>query len=110
MSRFRPEKLHVDYLPGVTHEVPRMPRRYTLTHSDLTGDLFLSIGSDYNHQQISGLYTRVMRDEILAEWKEEKDGLSLHVYCHVSGGLIFGRVDWRYAIFHREMPLELRAI
>lgn len=110
MNRLRPEKLHVNYLPGVTHEAPIIPRRYTLTHSDRTGDLFLSIGSDYNHKQISGLYKRVMRDEVLAEWKEDEDGMSLHVYCHVSGGVIFGRASWRESIFRREMPLVLEAI
>ena len=110
MGRLRPEKLHVNYLPGVTHEAPTMPRRYTLTHSDLTGDLFLSIGSDYNYKQISGLYTRVMRDEVLAEWKEDVDSMSLHVYCHVSGGIIFGRASWRESIFRNEMSLVLETI
>jgi len=110
MSRFRPEKLHIDYLSGVTLEAPATPRRYTLTHSDLTGDLFLSIGADYNRKQISGLYTRVMRDEVLAEWKEDEDGLALHVYCHVSGGLVFGRANWRESIFRSEMPLVLETI
>ncbi len=48
-----------------------------------------------------------MRDEILAEWKED-DGESffLHVYCHISGGFIFGRASWRESIFRSEMPLE----
>ena len=107
MGRLRPEKLHVSYLPGVTHEAPTMPRRYTLTHSDLTGDLFLSVGSDYNRKQISGLYTRVMRDEVLAEWKEDEVGISLHVYCHVSGGVVIGSAGWRYGIFKKELPLVL---
>lgn len=110
MSRFNPEKLHVNYLPRTTHAAPVIPRRYTLTHSDMTGDLFLSIGSDYNRKQISGLYTKVMRDEVLAEWKENEDGMSLHVYCHVSGGIIFGRANWRESIFRSEMPLVLEAI
>jgi hypothetical protein len=110
MGRLNPEKLHVDYLAGVTAAGPTMPRRYTLTHSDRTGDLFLSIGSDYNHKQISGWYTRLMRDEVLAEWLDDQDQVALHVYCHVSGGIIFGRASWRKSIFRREMPLVLEAI
>ncbi len=51
-----------------------------------------------------------MRDEVLAEWKDNQDGASLHVYCHVSGGLVFGRAGWRDAIFRSEMPLVLEAI
>ncbi len=110
MSRLNPEKLYVKYLPDVKPEVLVIPRRYTLTHSDTTGDLFLTIGLDYDFKQISGFYTRFMRDEVLAEWKENQDGLSIHVYCHVSGGLVFGRAGWREAIFRREMPLVLEAI
>jgi len=110
MSRLQPEKLHVQFVRSVTAKGPVIPRRYTLTHSDVTGDLFLTIGPDYNREQISGLYTRLLRDEVLAEWKESPDGLSLHVYCHVSGGFIVGRAKWREAIFRSEMPLVLEAI
>jgi len=110
MSRLNPEKLHVNYMPGIRSEAPIVPRRYTLTHSDSTGDLFLTIGPDYNPGQISGWYTRFMRDEVLAEWKVSQDGPSLDVYCHVSGGLVFGRAGWRDDIFRRELPLVLKAI
>lgn len=102
--------MHKKYLSGVTPRAPVTPRRYTLTHSDSTGDLFLSIGSDYNHKQISGWYTRLMRDEVLAEWKKDENETSFHVYCHVSGGFIFGRANWRESIFRSEMQLVLEAI
>lgn len=110
MGRLNPEKLHVTYLPSVRPEAPVVPRRYTLTHSDITGDLHLTIGLDYNLKQISGWYTRFMRDEVLAEWKGSQDAPSLHVYCHVSGGFVFGRAGWREAIFRKEMPLVLEVI
>ena len=110
MSRLNPQKLHVNYLAGVEPQTTIVPRRYTLTHSDVTGNLYLTIGPDYNLRQISGWYTRFMRDEVLAEWKDNQDGASLHVYCHVSGGLVFGRASWRDAIFRSEMPLVLEAI
>jgi hypothetical protein len=110
MSRLNPEKLHVRFVSNVTPERPTTPRRYTLTHSDRTGDLYLTIGSDYDQQQIAGWYTRLMRDEVLAEWREEEEGLALHVHCHVSGGLVFGLAGCRYAIFQHELPLALEAI
>lgn len=110
MGHLNPEKLHVIYLPGVRPEVPIVRRRYTLTHSDVTGDLYLTIGCDYNVKQISGWHTRFMRDEVLAEWKGSQDAPSLHVYCHVSGGLVFGRAAWRESIFRREIPLVLETI
>jgi hypothetical protein len=108
-NRLKPEKLHVRFVPPTTAGGPIMPRRYTLTHSDVTGDLFLTISPDYDRKQISGLYTRFMRDEVLAEWCEGDGGPRLHVHCHVSGGLVAGSAGWRYAIFKRELPLVLEA-
>jgi hypothetical protein len=110
MVRLDPEKLHVTFTGEVAPHGPLSPRRYTLTHSDRTGDLFLTIGDDYDHQQVSGWYTRLMRDEVLAEWREDEAGSALHVHCHVSGGLALGSSTWRIAIFRRELPLVLEAL
>jgi hypothetical protein len=86
-----------------------VPRCYTLTHSDQTGELYLTIGAAYDRAQVNGWYTRFMRDEVLAEWREEEAGLALHVHCHVSGGLVVGTAHWRDAIFRHELPLVLEA-
>ena len=51
-----------------------------------------------------------MRDEVLAEFAKEEDGLVFKVYCHVSGGFVFGTAKWRYNIFHSQLPLVLEAI
>jgi hypothetical protein len=110
MSRLRPNKLHVRFLTGNTPEGPIIPRRYTLTHSDTTGDLFLTIGPDYDRQQLQGWQTRLMRDEVLAEWVEEEERRALHLHCHISGGLVFGPASMRDAIFRRELPLVLEAL
>jgi hypothetical protein len=109
MGRLRPEKLHVRLSAGVEAERPLTPRCYTLTHSDTTGELFLTIGQEYDDKQTSGWYTRLMRDEVLAEWRQGQDGPGLHVHCHVSGGLVFGSAGLRDAIFRRELPLVLEA-
>ena len=110
MKRLDTNKLHVTDLTGTPSGINKLPRRYTVTHSDLTGDLSLTIGDDYDKKQISGLYTRLMRDEVLAELIRDEDRLELRVYCHVSGGLVFGTAKWRSAIFHRELPLVMEAI
>ena len=107
MVRFRPEKLHVKML---VKELYQLPRRYTLTHSDQTGDLYLTISSEYNKEQISGWYSRFMRDEVLAEWKISEDSPILHIYCHIGGGLVFGDIEMRESIFRREMGLVLEVI
>ncbi|MGD8399015.1 MAG: staygreen family protein, partial [Anaerolineae bacterium] len=109
MSRLRPEKLHVTLAPGTEPEALRTPRRYTLTHSDMTGDLYLTIDADYDRAKISGLLAHLMRDEVLAEWREGKDGHTLHVFCYVSGGLVLGTAGWRDGIFRHELPLVLEA-
>jgi Staygreen protein len=104
-----PGKLHTRFAAGVSPEGPLAPRRYTLTHSDSTGDLFLTVGPEVDRKQISGWYTRLMRDEVLAEWQESEEGPALHVFCHVSGGLSFGSAAMRFGIFQRELPLVLEA-
>ncbi|NLE99794.1 MAG: hypothetical protein GX601_02340 [Anaerolineales bacterium] len=109
MSRLDPRKLHVRYLPGADPCGPLLSRCYTLTHSDATGDLFLTIGPDYDRAQIAGWYTRLMRDEVLADWQVVQDAPTLHLYCHVSGGFTFGSAAMRDAIFRRELPLVLEA-
>jgi hypothetical protein len=107
VSRLIPSKLHVTHAAPARAGQLVLPRRYTLTHSDATGHLYLTIGHDYNRRQISGIYTRLMRDEVLAEWSEDSDGVALHVYCHVSGGLVFGSAGMRDRIFRQELPLVL---
>ncbi len=53
---FDPAKLTVVYLHGAIPLGPQplAARRYTLTHSDITGQLLLSVGSQYNQGQLSG--------------------------------------------------------
>lgn len=51
-----------------------------------------------------------MRDEVLAEWIEEGNEFSLHIYLHVSGGLVFGWARMRDKIFRSHLPLVLKVI
>jgi hypothetical protein len=108
MTYLNPNLLHVEFIGGVNKTGPINPRVYTLTHSDITGELYLSVGKEINFPQIEGIYTRLMRDEVLAEW-EVSERATLHVFCHVSGGLIFGTAGMRYGIFRYHMPMVLEA-
>jgi len=110
MPHFKPEKLHVKYMPGVTECSPKTLRCYTLTHSDSTGDLFLSIGQCYDTEKISKRYTRFMRDEVLAELKCGNDELSLNLHYHVSGGFVFGTAKLRYKILCHYVSYNIQAI
>jgi hypothetical protein len=108
MTSLNPNMLHVKFIDGVNETGPLTPRKYTLTHSDSTGELFLTIGKEINYSQIGGIYTRLMRDEVLAEW-DFSEHATLHVFCHVSGGLVFGTARMRYRIFRYHMPMVLEA-
>lgn len=104
MERLNPEKLYVEYGPGATAVKPIIGRKYTLTHSDLTADLFLTIGYDFAYDNITE-----MRDEVLAEWKTHERNPFLFVYLYVGQ---FGPelTAIRDTIFRRELPLALEAI
>lgn len=109
MSALNPDKLQVKFMPGIQPVGTVAGRRYTLTHSDVTGDLFLSIGDRYDRKKLRGLMARLLRDEVLAEWRVKDEEPALHVHCHISGGLVFGLAGWRYEIFQHHMPQVLQA-
>jgi len=110
MMSFNPSKLNVLYGESCELKSDFLPRKYTLTHSDSTGDLFLKIDCQYDKKQISSLYTRFMRDEVLAEWIDTGTNKELHVYLHVSGGIIFGWPGMRDKIFQYHLPMVLKAV
>jgi len=106
LVHFNPEKLSVEYMDGVTTTEPIIPRRYTLTHSDVTGDLFLTIGNHYAWKK-----TNPMRDEVLGEWNS--DGISIYycVFIYIDNGQFQPTIAAkRNEIFRRELPLALTAI
>lgn len=109
MNQLNPKKLLVEYDENISEFDPVVPRAYTLTHSDRTGDLFLTIGAVHNYPQISGWYTRIMRDEVVADWQFDSEP-SFHVHCHVSGGFLIGSASWRDSIFRKHLPMVLQAI
>ena len=109
MGQVDPQKLHIVFDENLNDNEALLPRKYTLTHSDATGDLYLTIGREYDKQAISGWYNRLMRDEVLGEWLDE-DRLALHIHLHVSGGFTFGPSKWRESIFKQHLPLVLEAI
>ncbi|MFP4169419.1 MAG: staygreen family protein [Methanomassiliicoccales archaeon] len=108
MARLDPLKLHTRR-EGVEEGEPLEGRRYTLTHSDMTGELFLTVARDFDRSRMTGLRWRLMRDEVIGEWRVD-DLPELHLYLHVSGGLVLGSASMRDRIFRKELPLVLEAI
>lgn len=105
MSKFNPESLTVEFMDNVSETEPIIPRKYTLTHSDITAELFLTIGADYAYDKLNK-----MRDEVLGEWVNVEDNMQYNVYLHVDGEDGRRMEKIRDSIFRRELPLALQAI
>ena len=105
MKRLNPDKLYVEYQNNVTAVEPIIGRKYTLTHSDLTGDLFLTIGMEYAYDKVTAL-----RDEFLAEWRMDQDVTFLFGYVYINGKFSPEVAAVRNTIFRRELPLALEAV
>jgi hypothetical protein len=104
MSIFNTNKLSVDF-KGVTPTSPIIPRRYTLTHSDITANLFLTIGVTYDYDKINAI-----RDEVLGHWTKLNEIYFYYVYLYIDGHLGPSVTAKRNAIFIQELPLALKAI
>lgn len=109
---FEASKLKVLFLGVDEKKHPgKLPRTYTLTHSDITSKLTLAISQTINNSQLQGWANKLYRDEVVAEWKKVKGKMSLHVHCHISGGhfLLDLCARLRYFIFCNELPVVLKA-
>ncbi|KAK8626091.1 hypothetical protein V6N13_133743 [Hibiscus sabdariffa] len=109
---FEASKLKVLFLGVDEKKHPgKLPRAYTLTHSDITSKLTLAISQTINNSQLQGWANKIYRDEVVAEWKKVKGKMSLHVHCHISGGhfLLDLCARLRYFIFCKELPVVLKA-
>jgi len=85
------------------------PRYYTLTHSDITGQMFLSIGDGYDTTALRSLQVRLERDEVLGEWVPTPTGPRLELHMAAQGGSPgFGTARIRLRIFgrYREMIMD----
>lgn len=107
MSKFKPEKLRVKYIPPATAFEPVDQRKYTLTHSDTTGELYLSIGTIYDYQAIN----YKMRDEVLADWITVNGEYLLYGNVYISNGEYDKNMSRiRYMIFKKELDLALTGL
>lgn len=108
MTTFNPQKLSVKLMPPATSAQPVEQRKYTLTHSDVTGELFLSIGYSYDESSINWL----QRDEVIAEWNSDMHGqFILFGKAYVDNGEFTREVSQRrFEIFQKEMDKALGAI
>ncbi|MFD1017718.1 staygreen family protein [Thalassobacillus hwangdonensis] len=103
---FSPFKVYTQFRRPVQPCTPVAERKYTLTHSDTTGDLFLTVAFEIAEDQLNEL-----RDEVIGEWRTDHCNLNFY------GKVFVGDERWpeawqklRYQIFVKELPTALKAI
>lgn len=107
MSKFNQERLTVEYKDGVSTTEPVISRHHTLTHSDVTGELFLTIGTQFAWENVN----TDMRDEVLGVWQMVGEQLCYNVYVYLDNGEYdLSTAIRRNDVFRRELPLALTAI
>lgn len=103
--RVNNDKIEVTFIPPITLSDPIEGRKYTLTHSDDTGMMFLTIANEYDYNAIN----QKLRDEILGTWKKYDDFYNLFFYAFVGNSNYFDALK-RYNIFKSHMNLAIESI
>ena len=105
VMELNPQKVFVQYRDRMRPYGPVLNRKYTITHSDTTAELFVFVAKSYAEDQITGL-----RDELRVAWKQYEKGLALLGSVIVDGNGVIGNADARYIIFYNELPTALQAL
>lgn len=103
--KFNPDKLETTFVDPITPYTPIKGRKYTLTHSDETGMMFLTIANEYNYSAIN----KDLRDELLGTWKTYDGSYGLFLYAYVGDSDYFSSLI-KYGAFKYHMILALQAI
>lgn len=105
MREFNPQKVFAQYRDTMKPYSPITGRKYTITHSDTTAELFVFIGENYAEDQV----TR-MHDEVRIAWAKNERKLALIGSVIVDGKGVSGNSIIRNRIFYNEMPTALKAL
>jgi hypothetical protein len=105
MQQLNPKKVFVQYRDVIKPYAPVMTRKYTITHSDTTAELFVFVASNYAEDQITS-----MRDEVRIAWNQNEMGVILTGVVIVDGKGVPGNAYIRNSIFYNEMPTALQGL
>jgi len=61
-----------------------LPRKYTSTHNDDTGEIYISIGHEYNTTLLSSVEARIRESQVIGEWIKKNDQYEIHLKVQVS--------------------------
>lgn len=105
MRQLNPQKVFSQYRDSIKPYEPVSGRKYTITHSDTTAELFVFMAENYTEDQVTK-----MRDEVRIAWEQGENGPALVGSVIVNGKGIFGKPAIRSKIFYNEMPTALQAL
>lgn len=105
MKELNPQKVFVQYRDIMKPYEPVINRKYTITHSDTTAELFVFVAQNYAEDQITK-----MHDEVRVAWEQTPKGLALIGSVIVDGKDVRGNSYIRNKIFYNEMPTALQAL
>lgn len=105
MKELNPQKVFVQYRDAMNPSSPITDRKYTITHSDTTAQLFVFIANFYAEDQITN-----MHDEVKISWEQTNNQYVLIGTVIVDGQGIIGNSKLRNTIFYNEMPTALQAL
>lgn len=103
---FDPNKLETTFIPPMTPLGPIEGRKYTLTHSDTTGILFLDIGPEYNYSAIN----EELRDELIGKYKRYGYNSYILIFYAYVGDSDYFAVSMKYGDFKYRLNSALQAI
>ncbi len=105
MRKLNPQKVFIQYRDIMKPYEPVRGRLYTITHSDITAELFVFVAPNYAEDQITE-----MRDEVRIAWGLYRKGIALIGSVIVDGNGVIGNTYIRNKIFYQEMPTALQAL
>ena len=104
MNKLR--NVNVKMVNPINATSPILFRRYTLTHSDENGELFLTIAPFYDLDSID----QVKRDEVCGQWVIVNDDIYILTLFVFVGNFSYEISSKRYQIFLEELPLAVSSI
>ena len=105
MKELNPQKIFVQYRDIINPYDPVINRKYTITHSDTTAELFVFVAENYAEDQVTK-----MRDEVRISWYVSNETLALIGSVIVDNKEVQENADIRNKVFYNEMPTALQAL
>ena len=100
-----PQKVFVQYRDSISPYDPVIDRKYTITHSDTTGELFVFVATNYAEDQVTN-----MHDDVKIGWVQAEKRLLLVGSVLIDEAGVVGNTEVRNKIFISEMPTALKAL